>query len=73
MEEVQRIREAIQKKESVLSESQVELIKHHMAILGGDGWAAMRESQQKATKPGCLPADIARLIEVYCKDLKRRA
>jgi hypothetical protein len=63
MEEVQRIREAIQKKESVLTESQVELIKRHMAILGEDGWAAMREIQQKATVPGCLPADIARLIE----------
>jgi hypothetical protein len=73
MEKVQRLRQAIQKKESVLSESQVELIKHHTGILGEDGWAAMREIQQKATEPGCLPTDIAKLIEVYCKDLKRRA
>ncbi len=73
MEEVQRVWEAFQKKESVVSKSQVELIKHHTATLGEDGWAAMREIQQKATEPGCLPADIARLIEVYCKELKRRA
>jgi hypothetical protein len=33
----------------------------------------MREIQQKATEPGCLPADIARIIEGYCNDLCRRA
>jgi hypothetical protein len=73
MEEVQRIPEAIQKGESVLTDSQVELIKHHTAILGEDGWVAVWEIQQKATKPGCLPADIARVIDDYCKDLSRRA
>jgi hypothetical protein len=33
----------------------------------------VREIQQKATEPGCLPADIARVIDGYCKDLSRRA
>jgi hypothetical protein len=73
MEEVQRIREAIQKGESILTDSLVEFIKHNAAVLGEDGRAAMREIQQKATEPGCLPADIARIIEGYCKDLGRRA
>jgi hypothetical protein len=72
-EEVQRIREALQKGESVLSDSQVEFIKHHMALLGEDRWDIMREIQKKATESVCLPADIARVIDGYCKDLSRRA
>jgi hypothetical protein len=72
MEEVQRVREALQKGESVLSDSQVEFIKHHTAILGEDGEAAVREIQKKATESVCLPADIARVIDSYCKDLSRR-
>jgi hypothetical protein len=73
MEEVQWIREAILKGESVFTNSQVEFIKHHAAILGEDGKAAMCEIQQKAAELGCLPADVARAIEGYCKDLGRRA
>jgi hypothetical protein len=72
VEEVRRIREALQKGESVLSDSQVELIKHHTPILGEDGKAAMREIQKKATESVCLPADIARVIDSYCKDLSWR-
>ncbi len=53
--------------------SQVEFVKHHAAILGKDGKAAMGEIQQKAAGPRCLPADVARAIEGYCKDLGRRA
>ncbi len=70
---MQRIREAIENGESVLTDSQVEFIKHHAAVLGEDGRDAMREIQQKATEPGCLPADIARITEGCCKDLGRRA
>jgi hypothetical protein len=73
MEEVQRIREAILKGESVFTSSQAEFIRHHAAILGEDGKAAMGVIQQKAASPGCLPADIAKAIEGYCKDLGRRA
>jgi hypothetical protein len=72
MEEVQRIQEALQKGEFVLSDSQVELIKHHTTILGEDGEAAMREIQKKAMESVCLPADIVRVIDSYCKDLTRR-
>ncbi len=50
MEEVQRIRETLAKEEPVLSESQVELIKHHTAFLGEDGEAVMREIQEEATE-----------------------
>ncbi len=33
----------------------------------------MGKIQQKATEPRCLPADIMKMIEDYCKDLGNRA
>ncbi len=33
----------------------------------------MGKIQQKAAEPGCLPADVAKAIEGYCKDLGHRA
>jgi hypothetical protein len=57
------------KGEPILSESQVELIKHHTAFLGEDGEAVMQEIQEEATKTVRLPADIAKIIDNYCKDL----
>jgi hypothetical protein len=72
MEEVQRIREALAGGKPVLSEFQVDLIKRHMTFLGEDREAAMRGIQEEATKTVRLPADIAELIENYCKDLTRR-
>jgi hypothetical protein len=56
----------------VLSESQVDLIKRPTTFLGEDGEAAMRGIQEEATKNVRLPADFAKLIESYCKDLTRR-
>jgi predicted transcriptional regulator with HTH domain len=72
MEEVQRIREALAGGKPVLSEAQVGLIRQHTTFLGEDGEAVMREIQEDATKTGRLPADIARVIEKYCKDLARK-
>jgi hypothetical protein len=51
----------------------VEFIKCHAAITSEDGKAAMGGIQQKAVEPGCLPADVARAIDEYCKDLGHRA
>ncbi len=72
MEEVQRIREALAGGKPILSESQVDLIKRHTTFLGEDGEAVMQEIQEEATKTVRLPADIAKIIESYCKDLTRR-
>jgi hypothetical protein len=72
MEEVQRIQEALAKGEPILSESQVELIKHQTAFLGEDAEAVMREIQEEATKTVRLPADIAKIIDNYCKNLTLR-
>jgi hypothetical protein len=72
MEEVQRVREALAGGKPVLSEFQVDLIKRHTTFLGEDREAAMRGIQEEATKTVRLPADIAELIENYCKDLTRR-
>jgi hypothetical protein len=33
----------------------------------------MGKIQLKAAEPGCLPADIVKTIEDYCKDLRNRA
>jgi hypothetical protein len=73
MEDVQRVREAILKGESVFTSSQGELIKHHATLLGKNSKVAMGKIQQKAIEPGCLPADVVRAIEDYCKDLGHRA
>jgi hypothetical protein len=73
MEEIQCVREAIFKGESVFSSSQAEFIKHHAAILGKDGKAPMVKIQQKVTEPGCLPADVLKAIEDHCRDLGHRA
>jgi hypothetical protein len=72
MEDAQRVREAILKGGSILTDSQVDFIRRHATILGEDGEIAMGKIQQKATEPGCLPADIVRMIEDYCKDLGNR-
>jgi hypothetical protein len=72
MEEVRRIQEALAGGKSVLSESQVDLIKQHTTFLGEDGEAVMRAIQEEATKTGWLLADIAKVIENYCKDLAWR-
>jgi hypothetical protein len=72
MEEVQRIWEALAGGKSVLSDSQVDLIRQHTTFLGKDGEAVMRAIQEEATKTMRLPADIVKVIENYCKDLARR-
>jgi hypothetical protein len=73
MDEVHRVREAIGKGESVLTDCQMDFIRRHAAVLGEDGETAMGKIQQKARGPGCQPADIVRMVEDYCKDLSNRA
>jgi hypothetical protein len=72
MEEVQRIREALQDSRHVLTEAQKDLIRQQKARLGEDGDAIMRVIQEDAVSAGRLPADIAKVIEKCCQDLGRR-
>ncbi len=72
MEEVQRIREALAEGRPVLSEAQRDLIRQQTTFLGEGGDAVMRVIQEDAMKPGCLPADVARVIEKCCQDIGRR-
>ncbi len=69
MEDVQRVRETILKGGSVFTDSQVDFINRHTAVLREDGETAMGKIQQKATGPRCLPADIVKMIEDYCSEL----
>ncbi len=73
MEDVQRVREAIRRGESVLTECQVDFIRRHTEKLGEDGEMVMNKIQERAGEPGCQPADIVRMIEDYCEDLGNRA
>ncbi len=72
MEEVQRIRVALADGRHVLTEAQKDLIRQQTALLGGDGDAIMRVIQEDAVSAGCLPADIAKVIEKCCQDLSQR-
>ncbi len=72
MEDVQRVREAILKGGTVFTDTQTDFIRRHAAILGEDGEAAKGKIQKKAVGPGCLPADIVKMTEDYCKDLRNR-
>jgi hypothetical protein len=73
MEDVQRVREANLKGGSVFTDSQVDFINRHTALLGEDGETAMGKIQQKARGPGCLPAGNVKMMEDYCKDLGNRS
>jgi hypothetical protein len=72
MDEIQRIWVALADGRHVLTEAQKDLIKQQTALLGEDGDAIMRVIQEDAVSAGCLPADIAKVIEKCCQDLSQR-
>jgi hypothetical protein len=72
MEEVQRIREAPAGGRPVLTEAKEGPIRQQSTLLGEDGDAVMRAIQEDAVSAGCLPADVAKIIENCCQDLGRR-
>ncbi len=72
MEVVHRIREAIARGASVLTNREAEYIKQQTALLGEDGEAAMSRILERAKELTCQPADILKMVEDYCKDLNNR-
>ncbi len=72
MEDVHRIREAIARGASVLTECETDYIKQQTALLGEDGEAAVNKILEKAKELTCQPADILRMDEDNCKDLGNR-
>jgi N6-adenosine-specific RNA methylase IME4 len=72
LDEIQRIRAAMEGGNPVITEVQQGLIKRNAALLGEDGDAIIQDIQSEAEKDGRLPADIFKLIESCCQDLNKR-
>ncbi len=73
LDEIQRIRAAMEGGNPVIPEPLQQLIKVQAALLGEDGDAIIQDIQAEAEKAGKLPADIFKLIESCRMDLGRRA
>ncbi len=72
LDEIQRIRTAMEGGKPVITEAQQGLIERNAALLGEDGNAIIQDIQAEAEKTGSLPADIFKLIESCCRDLSKR-
>ncbi len=72
IEDISRIREAIAKGVSALTEQEVEYIKQQMALLGEDGEAGVGRVMGRAKELACQPADVLKMVEDYLKDLGNR-
>jgi hypothetical protein len=73
LDEIQRIRAAMEGGNPVITGAQQELIKKYAALLGEDGDAIIQDIQGEAEKTGKLPADIFKLIESCLRDQGKRA
>ncbi len=73
MDEIQRIRMAMEGGNPVITGAQQELIEKYAALLGEDGDAIIQDIQGEAEKTGKLLADIFKLIESSLRDLGKRA
>jgi hypothetical protein len=72
LDEIQRIRAAMEGGKPVITEAQQELIRRNAALLGEDGNDIIQDIQTEAELDGRLPADIFKLIERCCQDLNKR-
>jgi hypothetical protein len=72
LDEIQRIRAAMEAGNPVITETQRALIKRNTALLGEDGDAIIWDIQTEAELDGRLPADIFKIIEGCCQDLNKR-
>jgi hypothetical protein len=72
LDEIQRIRAAMEGGNPVITGAQQGLIERNAALLGEDGSAIIQDIQAEDEKAGSLPADIFKLIESCCRDLNKR-
>jgi hypothetical protein len=72
LDEIQRIRVAMEGGNPVLTEAQKELIKKNAALLGEDGDDIIQDIQAEADLEGRLPADIFKIIEGCFQDQNKR-
>jgi hypothetical protein len=68
LDEIQRIRVAMEGNKPVITGAQQELIVKYADILGEDGKAMIEVIEEEARKSDKLPADVFRLIE-SCPEL----
>jgi hypothetical protein len=73
VEEVKRIRDAIQKGDSILTDQEVRQITQQATLLGEDGDAMIREILNQVKEVINQPADVLRVVEDYLRKLGRRA
>ncbi len=73
LDEIQRIRAAVEGSNPVVTGAQRELIGKYAALLGEDGEAMIQDIEEEAKKPGKLPADVFRLIDSCLLSLGQRA
>ncbi len=73
MDEIQRIRAAMESGNPVVPEPLQQLIKAQAAVLGEDGDAIIQDIQEEAEKARKLLTDIFKLIESCRMDLGKRA
>ncbi len=73
LDEIQRVRAAIEGGNLVITGAQRELIEKHATLLGEDGKAIIQDIQEEAEKDGKLLVDVFRLIDSCLHDLGRRA
>ncbi len=73
MEEIQRIRAAMEGSNPVITGAQQELIEKHAAVLGEDGKAMIEDIEEEAKAPNKLPEDVFKLIESCLYSLGQKA
>jgi hypothetical protein len=73
LDEIQRIRVALEGKKPVVTGAQRELFEKYADVLGEDGQAMIEAIEKKAGEPNKLPADVFRLIESCLHALGQRA
>jgi hypothetical protein len=73
MDDVQKIRAAIEGNKPVITAAQQELIVKYADVTGEDGKAMIEAIEEEARKPDVLPADIFKLIERCLTSLSQKA
>jgi hypothetical protein len=73
LDDIQRIRAAMEGGNPVITVAQQELIEKYAALLGEDGEAIIQDIQGEAETAGKLSADVFKLIESCLRDLGKRA
>ncbi len=73
LDEIQRIRVALEGSRPVITGTQQELINKYAGVLGEDGKAMIEAIEEEARMPDKLPADVFKLIESCLNSLGQRA